>query len=410
MREKLDRVVAVLLLTAALFFTSEKLMARAKPDAPREDSFAATVARLDALPPDAPYRRWLGAWLALTLAASTFVGARLVAKARRGEKLPDPLAKPPPWPLVDFLFLFAGAILVETLAVAQLPRPALVLDPSEKRFELERPVTFGGEKSDIPVKHGAGERVKVAAQEDGVHFMVHKSAPGEARVLVDDEAFLEGDRILSPGNRFDVGGVRGHFEGRTFDESLLALGAGSIASILLILGAVKLREAPLAEIGLGGFSVREAARGVVAAAALFPGVIALTALTSWICRVLSVPMTEHPLLEDLERHHDARTLALVVLVAAVLAPVKEELLFRGHLLRGLRGPIPSRVGAILASSFIFGSVHPGLSSLLPITFVGAVFGALFLTSERRSLAANMTCHATFNAVNIAFSYALVRAS
>jgi membrane protease YdiL (CAAX protease family) len=98
---------------------------------------------------------------------------------------------------------------------------------------------------------------------------------------------------------------------------------------------------------------------------------------------------------------------MLFFVVALIAPFSEEILFRGYFLRALRRPFPSRIAAILASAFFFGAFHPGLASLLPIGWAGAVFATLFLSSPRCSLLSSIVCHSIFNAVELALTYALV---
>ena len=95
---------------------------------------------------------------------------------------------------------------------------------------------------------------------------------------------------------------------------------------------------------------------------------------------------------------------LTALLAVVMAPVVEELLFRGLLLRGLM----TRTGfwpATLVSSVLFGLVHvPGaLSGALSIVVANTVLGVLLCLLVRRTgrLAPAIALHAARNALGIA---------
>lgn len=93
---------------------------------------------------------------------------------------------------------------------------------------------------------------------------------------------------------------------------------------------------------------------------------------------------------------DPITLALATLLAVVVAPVTEELLFRGVLFSAL-----SRFGVFvgaIASGFLFAVPHFDTGSLLPFTFVGAALALIFY--RYRSLAAAIHVHILFNTVSL----------
>jgi CAAX protease family protein len=104
------------------------------------------------------------------------------------------------------------------------------------------------------------------------------------------------------------------------------------------------------------------------------------------------------LLNDLKDHRDAVTIVLFVIGAVVLAPVIEELLFRGLLLRALlRRMAP--VTAVLVSAVIFALVHyigdPNTLPFLPaLTGLGAVLAVVALRSGE--LSTSIFIHAGFN--------------
>lgn len=99
-------------------------------------------------------------------------------------------------------------------------------------------------------------------------------------------------------------------------------------------------------------------------------------------------------------------LALTFLAASVLAPLLEEVTFRGVLFQALGRRTTWLVGAV-ASSLVFSVVH--VEVLLPLQLESLVFGvALFavgmvfvvLFHRSRSLVTAMVAHATFNAIQI----------
>ncbi|MEW5300178.1 MAG: hypothetical protein WDW36_003126 [Sanguina aurantia] len=80
-------------------------------------------------------------------------------------------------------------------------------------------------------------------------------------------------------------------------------------------------------------------------------------------------------------------------VVAVLAPVWEELLFRGFLVSSLLRFLPPW-GAVLTSSLVFAMCHFRVQTVLPLTILGVVFGTVFLRC--RNLLPAMVLHGSWN--------------
>lgn len=406
MNERVERIFVAILLCAALALTFANASVRAKADAPREDAVAASMEKLSRLDPGAPLARLLGAWVVLSLGAAAFATHRLGGRLLRKEPLEDPLAAPPPWSLVDFTLVFVLALTCQSAASTRF-RPLVVLEDG-RTLEVaatRSSIVFG---VTVPVPGANGESAAIVHSGDELVFRVprvHEAAP---HVFLNGERVVDQERPFRRGDRFDVGGLRGALHGPDPIEYLAVVGLCQLFAPLFVVAAVLLRGASPRELGLRGFTAREALRGAVGYFAMVPGTFAFMFLAQALCRALGVPMTEHPLLKTLQRENDPRALWMLLLVAGVLAPISEEILFRGFLLRALRRPIPSRAAAVLAASLLFGAVHPGLSSLLPIMWVGSVFALLFTTSKDRSLLSAMVCHALFNCVNIGVEWGLLR--
>ncbi len=79
----------------------------------------------------------------------------------------------------------------------------------------------------------------------------------------------------------------------------------------------------------------------------------------------------------------------------VVAPLTEEFLFRGLILRGFLSRYRARK-AILVSALLFGAFHLNPWQLLPATVVGVLFGWWF--AQTRSLVPGLVGHALFNGV------------
>jgi hypothetical protein len=86
-------------------------------------------------------------------------------------------------------------------------------------------------------------------------------------------------------------------------------------------------------------------------------------------------------------------LALIAVLAVVLAPVAEELVFRAGLFRYLRTRVPRAV-ALAAPALLFAALHANLVAFAPL----AVFGVLLALAYEQSgrLIVPVIAHALFN--------------
>lgn len=82
--------------------------------------------------------------------------------------------------------------------------------------------------------------------------------------------------------------------------------------------------------------------------------------------------------------------------AIILAPICEEIFFRGILLRFFCSFL-SVPKSLWLSSFVFAAMHGSWAAFLPIAAVGYRLGRSY--AESRNLAVNMTIHGLFNAFN-----------
>ena len=136
------------------------------------------------------------------------------------------------------------------------------------------------------------------------------------------------------------------------------------------------------------------------AKALIVGAVLEVALTLALIPILQIDpdAQNQQLLSDLKEHRDAATVILFVIGAVIFAPVVEELLFRGVLLRALlRRTAP--VTAVFGSALIFALVHyigdPNTLPFLPaLTGLGAVLAVVALRSG--DLSTSIFIHAGFN--------------
>ncbi len=114
-----------------------------------------------------------------------------------------------------------------------------------------------------------------------------------------------------------------------------------------------------------------------------------------------------PAMQDVLLRLDTEGIGLVLtlIAAAVVAPIAEEIFFRGFLYGGLRGRI-GVIGAMLVSTVFFTALHFTLDQFIPIFFLGLFLAYLY--EKTGSLYPGMFLHATNNAVSLVL-LALVKA-
>lgn len=124
--------------------------------------------------------------------------------------------------------------------------------------------------------------------------------------------------------------------------------------------------------------------------------VAFTAGYLRVAHACGHPVPPQPELAELARNGLTPALLPIALGAAVVAPVVEELLFRGYLLGSLLLALP-RPLAHVATAAAFGAVH-GPDYALPIGVLGLFFG--WLRHRRGSLLPSMIAHGLHNSLVI----------
>lgn len=76
-----------------------------------------------------------------------------------------------------------------------------------------------------------------------------------------------------------------------------------------------------------------------------------------------------------------------------MAPLFEEIMFRGFLLPSLTRYVPVW-GSIILSAFLFAIAHMSLSEVLPLMTLGIILGFVYVKS--RNLLAPMLLHSLWN--------------
>lgn len=125
---------------------------------------------------------------------------------------------------------------------------------------------------------------------------------------------------------------------------------------------------------------------------------------SWVLAVLmqllQAPVAEQRLVLDLTASGDLRRpeLAILAFSALALAPLAEELFFRGQLFRRI-WPHGGPRAAYLASALLFAAFHGNLHGFVIYTWLGLVFARAYLRTGR--LSAPIVVHLGNNTVTLA---------
>jgi membrane protease YdiL (CAAX protease family) len=114
----------------------------------------------------------------------------------------------------------------------------------------------------------------------------------------------------------------------------------------------------------------------------------------------------HPRQQDIvgEFPHSAAGIALFVILAVVMAPVFEEIFFRGFLFRGFSSSWGWVAGACVSAA-IFGLAHLQLDVFVPLFALG--FGLAWVYKRTGSLWSSIAFHALFNGLSV-LAWALTR--
>ena len=104
-----------------------------------------------------------------------------------------------------------------------------------------------------------------------------------------------------------------------------------------------------------------------------------------------------PIVTYFLQHPGWRERAAIISMAVVVAPIAEELLFRGYFYGVLRR-YAGRIPAIAISSILFAAMHLYLPSMLGLALLAVILCLLY--ERTGSLWANILVHATFNAISI----------
>lgn len=150
-----------------------------------------------------------------------------------------------------------------------------------------------------------------------------------------------------------------------------------------------------------GFNRRTLGRsigwGALVALVFLPAGMLLQWLSVQILTALSLETPVQEAVDILQHAHDATSRALLIFFAVAIAPVAEEVFFRGILY-----PATKRLGfprfALWITSMMFAAIHANLPIFIPLVALAVALTLLYEYTD--NLLAPITAHALFNSLNL----------
>ena len=185
------------------------------------------------------------------------------------------------------------------------------------------------------------------------------------------------------------------------DVPLMVLQSLTLHWAVLVLAVIFLHRRKLAVSTFFGMTWRGAARdvgaGVVAFLGMMPILMLGTLLYQTLLRAFHVPVDFQDILINLTGEHAWSVRAYLFFLAVVLAPIAEEVLFRGILLRFVAQRAGILGGCVL-TSMLFAAIHLHVPSLAPIFILSLSLSLVYLATG--SLLSSITVHMLFNAQSL----------
>lgn len=182
---------------------------------------------------------------------------------------------------------------------------------------------------------------------------------------------------------------------------LASIGANAIVAIAAVVVARKRGHPIIAGLGFvpgdGRAVPRAFGLGILTIVATLPAFVGAGLLNMSLLQALEIEPYQQSIRHLLA---DRALLENFVIVGGIgiVAPLLEEVLFRGLLLRALLVAVKP-TPAILLSALVFALVHD-TPAIVPVFVLGIAFGALY--ARTRSVAAPWIAHATFNLAQLCF--------
>ena len=130
---------------------------------------------------------------------------------------------------------------------------------------------------------------------------------------------------------------------------------------------------------------------------ILPGVFLTSLVSEALCQKLGLTWEPQAILKDFLALKNKREILQFICLAIFLAPLAEEILFRGFLYAWLKSIWPKWI-ALLFTAFLFALMHQHLPVFFPLMWLGVVLALLY--EQTGSLWSNIALHALFNGITL----------
>jgi membrane protease YdiL (CAAX protease family) len=169
-------------------------------------------------------------------------------------------------------------------------------------------------------------------------------------------------------------------------------------AIMLFITGLRPRGLKLLGLTIAGLP-RGIATGLVAAIAVVPWTMLCVVAVFAVWPLIAHEMPQnHPMLVELQNATDSHVRWFIVATALIVAPMAEEIIFRGSLQQGLCLITRRPWLAVALTSLIFGFLHPYLWMVVPLFLLSTCLGYIY--QRTGNLWATITIHAVFNGVSV----------
>lgn len=294
-----------------------------------------------------------------------------------------------PWKLDALVRLF-GSVLLCVICLSALAITAL-------RFFLERQSITAGAAASL-----AGAAVLLGA----ALFLLQKRWAPES--ILRDVALL----LAAAYAGFFLLWLSARLHGGSADPKALGATARIIVAVLcfqtaaLFLVQRFLREHELNWSEAFGFRnsfAQALMTGITIGCAAVPVLLGLQYLSGFLLHAIGIQPQEQEAVQLLRSAGGWLNRTVLGITAIVIAPVSEEVLFRGVLYPAIRQFGRPRL-ALWLSAVLFGAMHVNLVSFLPLTIFGVVLAWLY--DKTQNLAAPIAAHLVFNTTNFVMLFTL----
>jgi hypothetical protein len=185
------------------------------------------------------------------------------------------------------------------------------------------------------------------------------------------------------------------------------LAAGGVVTLLILQNVVLTLRQPLATLGVCRAPLANLAPVILFSLLIIAPVLLCALCWALFLQLLGYEPERQQLVEQFSRlfmDGNYPEVALMTVNAVVLAPLWEELIFRG-LFFGLLMSRWGTLAALVVTSLVFAGYHFSLTAFLPLFCVGMALGYVY--SRTRSIYFAILAHAIFNGVNLLMEVFLV---